>query len=475
MNPNSLRRISFAHSTESDRDALSDTQDLIPLLFPLQRTIHWKPKKPGAFEHTPIVVTQDVLIGVQNHVSESLEIELGGFLLGNRYYCPTTHQEYVLIDNYWVARHSTGEAASMEFSTDTWADFADQLLTKFRGKQVVGWYHSHPRMSVFLSPADVYIQNTRFPEPWMVALVLEPATNQGAFFGVCNGRLEPYQPVDFFEYRAHRIPESVLNWSNYCRQNSGSVTELRSAGNPRPAQPRDFQSPGKQTSPPPFYQSGLHLDQTEGQKTPGPSTSAAPAPAHPDEHTQVPPQPAVPPHQPAQPKRGMWLWHAVLVLLVLGLVLERLSDRNVIQLRELLSFLPSGASSPAPVIPADLPVSRKPERPIMQAAQPTNVAPSEHESLPSKAKPAKTKATADIKNKEPEKKQGSQPARKKETSVVPPVNPQPTQDQTKQTPQAEKPPSATPKPENGGSSEPKPTEKEKKPGAATPPPAKEKS
>jgi proteasome lid subunit RPN8/RPN11 len=55
-----------------------------------------------------------------------------------------------------------------------------------RGLVPVGWYHSHTRSPISLSPEDVRIWNRFFAQPWQVALVLRPQQNEptraGFFF-----------------------------------------------------------------------------------------------------------------------------------------------------------------------------------------------------------------------------------------------------------------------------------------------------
>jgi proteasome lid subunit RPN8/RPN11 len=56
---------------------------------------------------------------------------------------------------------------------------------KLEGLVPLGWYHSHTRSEIFLSPADLVLYNEFFPERWQIALVLRPANLQptrGAFF-----------------------------------------------------------------------------------------------------------------------------------------------------------------------------------------------------------------------------------------------------------------------------------------------------
>jgi hypothetical protein len=66
------------------------------------------------------------------------------------------------------------------------------------GAQVVGWYHSHTRSEIFLSPADLEIYRDFFPEAWQVALVLRPhtllPTSAGFFFRDAEGSVRSEMP-----------------------------------------------------------------------------------------------------------------------------------------------------------------------------------------------------------------------------------------------------------------------------------------
>lgn len=47
----------------------------------------------------------------------------------------------------------------------------------------VGWFHTHTRSEIFLSPDDVAVYNEIFPEPWQVALVMRLRKEQPAVAG----------------------------------------------------------------------------------------------------------------------------------------------------------------------------------------------------------------------------------------------------------------------------------------------------
>src|ERR1700754_3134084 len=123
----------------------SDTEDPP---FPSERTIHWQPKvteedgggeaAQGASPHVSFVVTQEVLLNVNEHVAQTLERELGGFLLGNRYRCPNSDKEYVIIDQYSPARFTESTDVNLAFTHEACAHLREELDGKFRGKLLVG-------------------------------------------------------------------------------------------------------------------------------------------------------------------------------------------------------------------------------------------------------------------------------------------------------------------------------------------------
>ncbi len=70
-----------------------------------------------------------------------------------------------------------------------------------QGSEPVGWYHSHTRSEILLSPRDLEIYNKFFPECWQIALVVRPhelePTRAGFFFRQQDGsiRMEPSLPT----------------------------------------------------------------------------------------------------------------------------------------------------------------------------------------------------------------------------------------------------------------------------------------
>jgi len=65
---------------------------------------------------------------------------------------------------------------------------SDQDLTTL---EPLGWWHSHTRSGIYLSPEDLEIQNNFFPELWQIALVVRPVKDHplraGFFFRATDG------------------------------------------------------------------------------------------------------------------------------------------------------------------------------------------------------------------------------------------------------------------------------------------------
>ena len=70
------------------------------------------------------------------------------------------------------------------------------------GMTLLGWFHSHTRSELFLSPADLELYKEFFHERWQIALVLRPAnlqpTRAGFFFRDQLGTLKSDSPVQEF-------------------------------------------------------------------------------------------------------------------------------------------------------------------------------------------------------------------------------------------------------------------------------------
>jgi len=69
-------------------------------------------------------------------------------------------------------------------------------------------------MGVFLSHYDTWLHTYFFPEPWQVALVIEPYAELGGFFTNPAGSvMDPSRYIGFYELDGNS-GQSVVHWNN---------------------------------------------------------------------------------------------------------------------------------------------------------------------------------------------------------------------------------------------------------------------
>lgn len=145
-----------------------------------QRDILIKPL--GNVEDNEIDIYMDylVLIDILKRSKNPMHYEMGGFLIG--YVKQQDNRLFIEITDNQLAQESQPGIDKIAFTHQTWKLIDVQMSGKFKGKQIVGWFHSHPGRGLFLSPEDNFINKHFFPYPWQVALVVDPLTKHQQFF-----------------------------------------------------------------------------------------------------------------------------------------------------------------------------------------------------------------------------------------------------------------------------------------------------
>jgi proteasome lid subunit RPN8/RPN11 len=106
--------------------------------------------------------------------------ESGGVLAGTL--CRDEHGAYLLIEAAIPATDARQGRVSLTFTQESWAGMHAALERDHPDLAIVGWYHTHPGLGVFLSGQDLFIQRSFFAAPHQVALVVDPtAGTWGAF------------------------------------------------------------------------------------------------------------------------------------------------------------------------------------------------------------------------------------------------------------------------------------------------------
>ena len=176
--------------------------------------------QPGLDEAVPaspavaVFFTQRAFVRCCAHAGSDLDNEVGGWLVGKWRYDKRSGEQFIIVEAILPAPHTRHGSAYLTFTQDTQLTLYNQMKERHPGKELVGWYHTHPRMGVFLSSYDTWLHNNFFPEPFQVALVIEPFSASGGFFiRQPDGALDPRRYYGFYELCSPGR-RSVVHWRN---------------------------------------------------------------------------------------------------------------------------------------------------------------------------------------------------------------------------------------------------------------------
>jgi proteasome lid subunit RPN8/RPN11 len=164
-----------------------------------------------------VFVTQPAYARMCVHAASEMEQETGGILVGQWCADVDTEEQFIVVENALPARYTRQGSVFLTFTQDTIVDIHEKIERRYPGKQIVGWYHTHPKMGIFLSRYDTWLHNNFFPEQWQVALVIEPHKRLGGFFiRQADGDLDPARYFGFHELEGN--PDwSIVHWNNLYR------------------------------------------------------------------------------------------------------------------------------------------------------------------------------------------------------------------------------------------------------------------
>lgn len=127
-----------------------------------------------------IIVTLSILEKIWAHVKSTVHREVGGLIVGD-----ATYQDQHIIINIQAAicsQNTESTAASLCFTFNTWDDLYRKMYFEYPKYSILGWYHSHPGFGLFLSYTDQQTHSSFFYQPWHLALILDPVSEEKAFF-----------------------------------------------------------------------------------------------------------------------------------------------------------------------------------------------------------------------------------------------------------------------------------------------------
>ncbi len=185
--------------------------------IPVRQSLEWMPKQRFDNPAEPLVkvfLTQNAYIRICAHAGSDLDNEVGGWMAGK--YCRdnATGEQFVVIDTILAAPYTEQGAAHLTFTSNTQIALFDFLERYHPDKELLGWYHTHPKMSIFFSTWDEWLHKNFFSKPWQVALVVEPYTSAGGFFiRQKNGGMDTRAYFGFHEL-INKEKKSKVFWKN---------------------------------------------------------------------------------------------------------------------------------------------------------------------------------------------------------------------------------------------------------------------
>jgi proteasome lid subunit RPN8/RPN11 len=165
-----------------------------------------------------VFVTQRAYVRICVHAGSDLDNEVGGWLVGKWRVDSQTGNPFIVVEATLPAPYTRNGSAFLTFTQDSQVALYESLKERYPGRELVGWYHTHPRMGIFLSEYDHWLHHNFFPEPYQVALVVEPHSTTGGFFiRQPDGTLDTRRYFGFYELH-HRSQRSVVHWRNMSLQ-----------------------------------------------------------------------------------------------------------------------------------------------------------------------------------------------------------------------------------------------------------------
>lgn len=129
-----------------------------------------------------VFIERQALEALYDFLAHDLQREHGGVLVGQPYYDSQTQCFFIVIRAAVPARETEGSSVHLQFTADTWDYIAGIIEESFPEMVIVGWYHSHPALGVFMSGIDRATQRAFYNHPWSLAVVVDPVARQTGWF-----------------------------------------------------------------------------------------------------------------------------------------------------------------------------------------------------------------------------------------------------------------------------------------------------
>lgn len=148
----------------------------------LNADVHLEPEEPAAqpvasSSGPDVYIMQTVLDEVRAHADREKHHEIGGVLLG-----VVVDGTHPIVMAAIAGTHMTHSKLSVTFTHESWNEINRIKDQRYPDLRIVGWYHSHPGVGIFLSGHDLFIHRNFFSAPWQIAVVVDPLAGDWGCF-----------------------------------------------------------------------------------------------------------------------------------------------------------------------------------------------------------------------------------------------------------------------------------------------------
>jgi proteasome lid subunit RPN8/RPN11 len=130
------------------------------------------PGPAGASAPLRVSLSREAWADLLGHGKESLSAEVCGVLVGD--VCEDDRGVFVDVDATIRGTAAREARAHVTFTHETWNQIHTALDRDHPGRQIVGWYHTHPGFGVEFSAMDRFIQENFFSARTQVAFLSDP-------------------------------------------------------------------------------------------------------------------------------------------------------------------------------------------------------------------------------------------------------------------------------------------------------------
>ena len=129
---------------------------------------------------TTVLFSQSCYLACSSHANSDHSHEVGGYIVG-RTGLHKGHR-YTLAEHALVAEKTNASDVRLQFTPESQLDMDARRECYFPKKRIVGWFHTHPHMSVFYSAYDLWLHTHFFRADFQFGLVIEPVKMTAGFF-----------------------------------------------------------------------------------------------------------------------------------------------------------------------------------------------------------------------------------------------------------------------------------------------------